>query len=649
MRIRKNAEDVCPYCGFAPGSYQFDPPVLPPLTILNGKYILGKKLGAGGFGITYIAFDKDLEVPQAIKEFFMSSSMYRDSRSSASVTLTIVDNYGKKLYQVNRDRFKKEAQLLAKIGSIPGIVTVHNYFEQNNTAYIVMEYLEGKTLRQYVKSQGGKLHYRKILELIHPVINSLKELHDYQIYHRDISPDNMMVLKNGSMKLFDFGGARVEDISTLSGGQSADEDEDVHKSSSSIGLVKPGYSPPEQYLRRDKPGPWTDEYALAATLYFCITGKVPIESNHRALDDSLLKPSVYVSDLPEYVENAILKGMAVRKLDRYPDLDAFEKALYGITPPPPITRIPPASEPIPSKLALPTPSMPTSPKPVWKWAVGVLAVVGVGAGIFAYQGCHRPDPVRMQELTPTPVQTQELTSKSEPTTPMPVPTATPTLEPMTTPTPEPTATPAPEPTAYAGAAYGDYLVTSSDTADTLSGKVVKFNDIDWYVISDDSTAVNAGTVTLLAKDPIGASEFNSRFNTYNGSKIESYLDNLISEGGPFAGVADAIIGVDLRDVGVTGAKLWLLSIDEIGSSGYNLSTDVKRWTMADEACANTWWWWLRSSGSFIYNAATVFSFDGRVFDYGCSVINTYGVRPALKLDLSSVIFSSESKTFTYLQ
>ena len=329
MHLKKDPWDVCPYCGYDPDTYEPSSQALKPYTILNEKYILGKKLGAGGFGITYLAYDKDLDIPVAVKEFFMRTSMYRDSRHSTAISIAMSNRSDEQIYRSNKDRFKKEAQLLAKLGSIPGIVTVHNYFEQNNTAYIVMEYLEGRTLRQYVRDHGGQLPYRDILKMIRPVLESLKQLHDYQIFHRDISPDNLMVLKNGTMKLYDFGGARVNDeiheADTCSHFSGPDRDEE--ESDSSIVLVKKGFSPYEQYCRGLQ-GPWTDEYALAATLYFCITGRTPVEATSRVMSDELTAPSVYTGDLPVSVENAVLKGMAIRREDRYPDLAAFEEALY---------------------------------------------------------------------------------------------------------------------------------------------------------------------------------------------------------------------------------------------------------------------------------------------------------------------------------
>ena len=186
-------------------------------------------------------------------------------------------------------------------------------------------------------------------------------------------------------------------------------------------------------------------------------------------------------------------------------------------------------------------------------------------------------------------------------------------------------------TAFAGDSnpYADLVNTTT---------AVKFNDIDWYVIADDSSAANAGTVTLLAKDPIAKNKFHDSSNAYSGSAVKDYLDNLTTGSETFAGVADAIVGVDLADVGVEGAKLWLLSTSEASS----LSADV-RTCSTDKGVV----WWLRSPGVSAGYTADVICKDGSVRGTGgSSVALEYGVRPALQLDLSKVTFDSATKTFT---
>jgi hypothetical protein len=187
------------------------------------------------------------------------------------------------------------------------------------------------------------------------------------------------------------------------------------------------------------------------------------------------------------------------------------------------------------------------------------------------------------------------------------------------------------------------LTVKAYTSNPYAGLVgttttVKFNNMDWYIIKDDSTAVDAGTVTLLSKEPIGSSIFSNISSTYSTSTVKSYLEGLTADGGSFADVSDVIVDTDLPDVSVTGAKLWLLSITE----AYELSEDVIKCSQAPGSNLN--FWWLRSPGVDDDHAAFVMG-EGRVDESGIFSSFSYGVRPALKLDLSSVIFSSETNSF----
>lgn len=182
--------------------------------------------------------------------------------------------------------------------------------------------------------------------------------------------------------------------------------------------------------------------------------------------------------------------------------------------------------------------------------------------------------------------------------------------------------------------YGSYVPTATDDATALAAKVVKFNGYDWYLIKDNSTSETEGTVTLFAKDKIGSSRFDNSKSVYSGSMVKSYLDNLTADGGAFADVADAIVSTDLEDVTVTGAKLWLLSKDEVITT-YKLSTALNK-------CSNDWWLRTPADSSYVI---FVNGESGSVVNIGNFHMNTCGVRPALKLDLSKVEFNSETKTF----
>ena len=317
MNEKDDASAICPHCGKNPSEYASRPYTLPPFTILKGKYLLGAVLGVGGFGITYIAMDLQLERRVAIKEFFLQGSMYRHTSTSTNVAVICTDVYQDKMVAINRGKFADEAKTLAKLDHLPGIVNVYEYFNENNTSYIVLEYLDGMTLKTYVQKNGGHIPYDDVMNKLVPVINSLSILHDNQILHRDISPDNIIIMSDGGMKLFDFGGAKVLN------------DNEEH---STIVMKKTGYTPTEQYFNREL-GPWTDEYAMAATIYYCITGKTPPESISRTKEfDPLQPPSTLGVSLSKKQEVVLLKALSINASDRYHSMQEFKQALLAAEP-----------------------------------------------------------------------------------------------------------------------------------------------------------------------------------------------------------------------------------------------------------------------------------------------------------------------------
>lgn len=303
---------ICPNCGYNPAAVGTEGHYLKPYTILNGKYLVGRVLGEGGFGITYIGFDINLELPIAIKEFYPNGYVTRES----DVTSLVSVYRGTNLEAISKwkSNFIREARTLAKCSHLSGIVGVKDFFEENGTAYIAMEYLEGMTLKTYAKSCGGRVEVSHLLNCLEPVMASLAKVHDSGLIHRDISPDNIMLLENGSMKLLDFGAARdysAEDEKSLSV------------------LLKPGYAPEEQYRTRGKQGPWSDVYAFAATIYKCITGVTPPESMERMREDDLKKPSEFGVAISPQMEAALVKGMAVYAENRYQSMSEFMDALMA--------------------------------------------------------------------------------------------------------------------------------------------------------------------------------------------------------------------------------------------------------------------------------------------------------------------------------
>ena len=280
-------------------------------TRLIGRYIIEGVLGQGGFGITYLGIDELHEKKVAIKEFFPQGIVTRNIEYQDAVTVTFVGE--KDNYEKGKERFLKEARTMAKFSKDEGIVKALDFFEINNTAYIVMEYLEGVTLKQYLR-ENQRIAPEDLIELLVPLIESLDEIHSQGMIHRDISPDNIMVLPDGRIKLMDFGAAR-------------DYTEFGEKSLSIV--LKPGYAPPEQYQTHGIQGPWTDIYALCATMYKCITGENPPDAIERVMDDSLKKISEFGIDILPQEEAAIIKGMSVSAKDRYQNVGDFCEDLYG--------------------------------------------------------------------------------------------------------------------------------------------------------------------------------------------------------------------------------------------------------------------------------------------------------------------------------
>ena len=318
MEPHGKQDGPCPRCGFDAAGYEAPPHQLRPGSILNGKYLVGRSLGEGGFGITYIGFDLNLELRVAIKEYYPNGLVTR--QVSGTMSVMPFTSQGEQ-YSKGLERFVQEARSLAKFHNLNGIVSVKDFFRENATAYIVMEYIEGETLKQYIARKGGKLPAEEALSLLRPVMESLALVHGAGIIHRDISPDNIMLTKRGA-KLIDFGAARMHE-------------ENAHV------FLKAGYAPLEQYRKHGELGPWTDVYALCATIYRCVTGETPPESVERLLDDALKPPLALGAALAPFQQDALLKGLSVKGYNRYQDIPELIWALQNEPPlPPPLPPLP---------------------------------------------------------------------------------------------------------------------------------------------------------------------------------------------------------------------------------------------------------------------------------------------------------------------
>lgn len=309
-----SADGTCPVCGLTAGTYQPAPHHIPPGTILMNRYLLGRVLGEGGFGITYLACDLRLDLKVAIKEYFPTDKATRHSASSLDVTS--YTSSAADSYESNKRKFLSEARTMAKMEKQAEVVGVRDFFEVNNTAYIVMEYVDGTTFRDLVKQEGGRIPTGKLLKTIEPLFSALSAMHDAGLVHRDISPDNLM-LEQGRVRLLDFGCARESATGT---------------STLTIAL-KHGYAPIEQYTNHGQ-GPWTDIYSLGATIYFCLTGKSPVRSTDRLLGDELILPSKIGIDLSREQEAALLRAMAIQPRRRFQSMEEFRAALYEAQPAP---------------------------------------------------------------------------------------------------------------------------------------------------------------------------------------------------------------------------------------------------------------------------------------------------------------------------
>lgn len=315
MEEKSKDAERCPHCGFKSADFVPKPHHLPPFEILNGRYLLGKALGEGGFGITYIGLDLQDGKKVAIKELYVNGLLKRENTRTFLVSNS---TDAREYYQACRAKFEQEAQLMERMKDRGGIAEIYDYFEENNTCYIVMEYLDGCDLLAYLKKHGGKISMKESFELLRPVMKIVIELHARSVYHRDISPDNIRCMENGTMKLMDLGGAK---------------NNYSDKTLSKVILVKHGYAPPEQYATGYKIGPWMDVYAMSATFYRCVTGKVPEDAMERVKEDKLIPPSRLSSDISRETEAVLEKGMALRCEDRYLDMRelylALKKAVNG--------------------------------------------------------------------------------------------------------------------------------------------------------------------------------------------------------------------------------------------------------------------------------------------------------------------------------
>ncbi|MEQ3171137.1 leucine-rich repeat domain-containing protein [Dysosmobacter welbionis] len=354
---RQDPACPCPYCGFdLEENVKKFPVALRAGTVLNDRYIVGRVLGQGGFGITYLAWDTKLEAKVAVKEFMPSEIA---TRIGATVSVAMESKTDEFTY--GAERFQEEARTLAKFMGQPNIAGVTDYFDENDTSYFVMDYIEGISFKTYIANQGGKVTVDEALNVMIPVLRALTAVHAEGFIHRDVTPDNIYITKDGQVKLLDFGSARYS----------------IGDKSKSLDVVlKVGYAPKEQYIRRGRQGPYTDVYSCAACFYAALTGYLPPESLERLDHDELVPVSQAGVELPEWLDKAILKGLAVQPEDRFQSAAEFLDAIESQR----VVEVPGQAPAVPAKKKPPLAALIGGAAAVVVLAVGVAALSGLGGG-----------------------------------------------------------------------------------------------------------------------------------------------------------------------------------------------------------------------------------------------------------------------------
>ncbi|WP_145680654.1 serine/threonine-protein kinase [Azospirillum brasilense] len=295
--VPKAPREACRECGYPVRVQNRVGVHLLPGTKLLGRYLVGRVLGQGGFGATYLGWDERLQIKVAVKEFYPANLVSRGAGSSGVVPFS--DDHARG-FSAGLAKFLEEARMLARLREVKEIVSVQDFFEENETAYLVMELLDGRTLKRHVSENGGRIAARPTLTLLSPIIKALYAVHEQGLIHRDISPDNIFLTSGGERKLLDFGAARH------AAGKSADL----------TVILKPGYAPPEQYAPDGKQGPWTDVYALCATIHYALTGKTPPDATSRFMNDRVPRLAESGATVPPGFEKVLLSGLSMRWQDR---------------------------------------------------------------------------------------------------------------------------------------------------------------------------------------------------------------------------------------------------------------------------------------------------------------------------------------------
>lgn len=335
------SDSLCPHCGYDNSHGNPQPYALPAGTILRGKYVLGLPLGQGGFGITYIGWEVAAGRKVAIKEYFPTGQVSRSQEKGRTELIWYSTEQANFAQHDGMDAFLREARKMEKVSKIPQVVSILEVFEENATAYIVMDYIQGENLKDRIQ-RTGPMSWEEAEKIFLPVAKAMAQVHKAGLIHRDLSPDNLIIQPDGTVRILDLGAAKDLSINT---------------GVSSMQVAKNGFSPPEQYTQQGGSGTWTDVYALAATMYFAVTGKLPPSAMDRLTEDALQWDNPQIAALPENAAIAMQKAMVLFRNNRTQTMEDFMADL-GCTPAP---RPQPKPAPQPESKAKPQPK--PEPKP----------------------------------------------------------------------------------------------------------------------------------------------------------------------------------------------------------------------------------------------------------------------------------------------
>lgn len=592
----------CPACGFDPAQAAAPNYVLPYGAILNGRYIVGKMLGRGGFGITYIGFDLMLQRKVAVKEYFPSGQVSRIS--PISTELQWLD--GEQAGQLRENGVRaclREARKMAKIGDIPEVVRVLDCFQENDTAYIVMDYVSGKTLMSVLLEQDA-MTWTQAKEIFVPAMQAMEQVHQAGLVHRDISPDNLMLTPDGRVRILDLGAAK--DLA-INGGVS------------SALVVKGGFSPLEQYAQQGGSGPWTDVYAMAATMYHSLTGVIPPTAPDRMQGEPVNWSLLSSNGVPKHVIAALQNAMALKAGERTQSMAEFLRQCQSET-----AVIVKKTHPAPEKK-------------------GNFKIIGFAAALCLIAALAVALFVKAQPATqpvPSPSTMQAVPTKSTVKPTEPDSTNSYQTKPTSPTTPAETSRNRPSVSVNDIVTFGHY------EQDGIRGNGAE--DIEWLVLD-----VQGNKALLLSRYALDSQPYNSAYGktTWESCTLRSWLNSTFLDTAFTAEEKASILMTEVdngasqnnsewnvRGCNNTEDMVFLLSYKDTERyfddrdarictpTNYAISMGADTRTL-DDGVTDAGWWWLRSPGESETQASFV-NFDGS--RYTNAVGNDYlSVRPAI--------------------